>query len=200
MGARLHYLILDYLQHLEGAIIEIGSDNGERSTDFYAGLVYQLDRYNFYTIDLDENLYHRANHMAEKIPNMQAFLMSGEDFLKNVFPTFGKKICYAYLDNFDWNSHEGQPRSEWPNWMADIEDQYKKYGLELTQQNSANAHLEQTKLILNNCADKCVIQFDDTNGDGQTFTGKGMLAIPYLLDIGWNLIVCENGTVVMTNF
>ena len=200
MGARLHYLILDYLQDLEGAIIEIGADNGEKSTDFYAGLVYHSNKHNFYSVDMDEIVFSRSHNLSKKIPKMKAFLMTGENFLEKVFPAFDEKICYVYLDNFDWNGYEHLPRSEWPNWMIDIDEKYKKHNLELTQENSAKAHLKQTMLIEPFVSEKCIIQFDDTYGDFNTFTGKGMLAVPYLKQKGWKILICEDGAVVMSNY
>ena len=199
MGAKLHYLILDYIQDLDGAIVEIGSNNGEYSTDFYAGLVYST-KYKFYTVDIEETVLARSKELEAKVPNMKTFLMSGENFLENVFPRFNEKICYAYLDNFDWNAYENHPRDNWPDWMIEIDEKYKRHGLELTQENSANVHLEQTKLIEKYASSKCIIQFDDTSGDFNTFTGKGMTAVPYLKDRGWKILVCRDGAVVMSNY
>ena len=200
MGAMLHYLVLDYLRDLEGVLIEIGSNNGENSTDFYAGLVYNLDKFKFYTIDIDNQVFSRSHLLAKKIPNMEAFLMPGEIFLKEVFPTKNEKICYAYLDNYDWNGYENLPRDQWPDWMIDIEKKYNQHGFELTQEKSAAVHLEQTKLIEQYAATRCIIQFDDTYGDFQTFTGKGMTAVPYLKSKGWKILVCRDGAVVMSNY
>ncbi len=132
---------------------------------------------------------------------MEAYLMSGENFLKNVFPKMNQKICYAYLDNFDWNGYEENPKDEWPDWMIEIYNKYKNLGLDLTQKNSAEVHLEQTKLILNHCADKCIIHFDDTYGDLETYhIGKGQLAVPYLRNNGWNILSSQNGSVIMANY
>jgi hypothetical protein len=200
MGAQLHYLLLDYEEQLNGAIIEIGSDQGEKSTDFYAGFVYKKQQFNFYTVDIDKTVSDRAKKLAEKVPNMESYCTSGEKFLKKVFPTFNEKICYAYLDNFDWNSHEGTPRDEWPDWMIQIEDEYKARGVELTQQNSAAAHLRQAMLIEPFAADKCLIQFDDTYGEIDNLGGKGMTAVPYLRNKGWNILVCDSNTVLLSNF
>jgi hypothetical protein len=200
MGAQLHYLLLDYEEQLNGAIIEIGSDQGEKSTDFYAGFAYKKDQFKFYTVDINKTISDRAKELAKKVPNMESYCMSGEKFLKKVFPTFNEKICYVYLDNFDWNSHEGTPRDEWPDWMIQIEDEYKSLGLELTQENSASAHLKQTMLIEPFVADKCLIQFDDTYGDIGELGGKGMTAVPYLQSKGWNILVRNDGTIVLSNF
>ena len=201
MGAQSHYLILDYEEQLSGAILEIGGDNGEKSTDFYAGFAYKKQQFSFHTVDINKNIYNRTKELAKKVPNMQSYCTSGEEFLKETFPSFNEKICYAYLDNFDWNSHEGTPRDEWPDWMIQIEDEYKSRGVELTQENSAAAHLTQTMLIEPFVADKCLIQFDDTYGNaGEYFGGKGMTAVPHLINKGWNILVCDNNTVVLSNF
>lgn len=200
MGAQLHYLILDYIEDLEGSIIEIGGYKGEGSTDFYAGLTYGLDKFKFYTIDIDNQVFLRTHPLAKKIPGMASYLMSGEKFLTEVFPEFNEKVCYAYLDNFDWNPYENQPKEQWPNWMIDLEEEYTRAGLSLTQKNSAEVHLEQAKLIEKHAATKCIIQFDDTYGDVNHLEGKGMLAVPYLKNNGWKMLVCEHGTVVMSNY
>jgi hypothetical protein len=200
MGAQLHYLILDYLKDLEGSIIEIGGNRGESSTDFYAGLTYGLDKFKFYTIDIDQNVSFRSQQLAQKIPRMAAYAMSGEKFLTDVFPKFNEKVCYAYLDNFDWNAHENEPEDTWPEWVNEFIKQYGQHGLSLTQKNSAEAHLEQTKLIEKYAASKCIIQLDDTFGDHTHIEGKGMLAVPYLVKNGWNTVLFEHGTVLMANY
>lgn len=198
MGAMLHYLILDYMKDLEGVILEIGASNGESSTDFYAGLVSGIKRFKFYSVDMREVAFNRANDLSKKSKNIKGFLMTGEKFLKKVFPKFKEKICYAYLDNYDWNAYENLPKSDWPDWMIDLEKEYNDLGLEFTQHASATAHLEQTKLILNHASEKCLIQFDDTYG--VDFDGKGLYAVPYLVNLGWNIVFADNGTVILANY
>ena len=198
MGARLHYFILDYIKDLEGVILEIGASNGDGSTDFYSGLVCGIKRLKFYSVDMQEIYFNRANDISKKSRNVKAFLMTGEHFLSRVFPRFNEKICYAYLDNYDWNGWQHLDKSDWPEWVIDIEKEYTDVGLPFTQHASATAHLEQTKLILKHVSDKCLIQFDDTYGT--EYNGKGQYAIPYLLNLGWNVVCAESGTVILSNY
>lgn len=198
MGNKSHFLILDYVKNLSGAIIEIGSSRGDGSTDFYAGLVYGLTQFNFYSVDFDAEQINHAKNLAIKIPNMKAFQLLGEDFLNNEFPQFNEKICYAYLDNFDWNYHESQ-FSE-PSWILDQRSRYTEYGLEYNNTNSALAHLNQTKLIVKHAAEKCLIQFDDTYYGHTSYKGKGMTAIPYLKDNGWRIVSDIEGSFILSNY
>ena len=198
MGARSYKSIIKYLDQLEGAIVEIGSERGEGSTSFFAGAMINRPQFDFYTVDIDQHQFEYANSYTKLLPNVHAYHMKGEDFLRDIFPEFNKQICYAYLDNFDWcwDHEELKPhiQEQLPN--------YEKFGLKVTNENSQLAHLEQTKSLIPHVADRCLIQFDDTWIHNWKFDGKGGLAVPWLVEQGWNPVVdsTQNDSILVTNF
>tara|TARA_Y100001938_G_scaffold147304_1_gene228181 strand:- start:593 stop:1267 length:675 start_codon:yes stop_codon:yes gene_type:complete len=194
MGAKAYTMIEEVKQHftsnlekMKGDIIEIGSERGEGSTTFLKSFANQ-NSMNFYTVDLDKNVYDGAKSIVGK----DAFNMTGEEFLENVYPNLDSssgKICFAYLDNFDYIFPEIESR----NFVKEQIELYKTYDVEMNNDNSKLAHLKQSKLIHKYKSDNCFILFDDTYINHQgNYSGKGGTSIPWLLDNGWE-ILNENG-------
>lgn len=181
MGSGSHDLILDFIHELPpGAIIEVGSTNGDSSTDFFAGLIHHNRKFQFYSIDIDPTVCMRASKFT-RIPNFNLI----EDFGEQAIPKIKEPIVYAYLDNYDFipDSHKHE------SWAREMVNEYKdKFNLELNHQKSMEAHFLQTKLVVAQAAEKCVIHFDDTRLVDNQWYGKGGLAVPYLLDQGWHII------------
>jgi hypothetical protein len=197
MGARSHHYILQHLDTLEGSIVEIGCGRGEGSTDFYAGLVVGVKKFRHHAVDFDLEPYTVAQAYADQVANSFAYMMTGEEFLQSVFPALNEKVCYAYLDNFDFNYDPDN--EQW--WIGEQRKQYAKYGINLNNENSKLAHLTQTKLLLPFCADKCIIHLDDTFYNGYTWNGKGGTAVPFLLEHNWNIVYNNDmNTVALANF
>jgi hypothetical protein len=98
MGAQAYGLIED-IPFLPGeCVVELGSERGEGSTYYF--VEYCGGRgIPFYTVDPDKNDGYTT---ASQIARCHAYCMTGEQFLAEVFPSFGLKIKFAYLDNFDW--------------------------------------------------------------------------------------------------
>ena len=113
MSGGNHHQILDYINELQGIVLEIGSSVNGGSTDFFAALTYKNPKIKFYTVDLGNDPYNYSLRLSERIPEMIAYCDSGENFLKNTFPNLNEKICYAFLDNFDYNIYEGDVEPEW---------------------------------------------------------------------------------------
>jgi hypothetical protein len=182
MGDRAYQIIENYVDQLEGAVIEIGAENpreycadgfGEGSTRFFAAACKPRGL-PFYSIDIDEAAYDQVR----QIEGVTAFRMKGEDFLDREFPQFGQKIAFAYLDNFDWVVDDGK-----------IFDIYAKEGMFANNENSLKAHLDQAIRVVEHAADRCIILFDDTwPAADRSFTGKGGTAVPYLLEHGFSLL------------
>ena len=159
---------------LQGSVVEIGSERGEGSTAFLSSFCKQLGL-KFYSVDFEQEAYLKA----KGTPNTIAVHSTGEEFLKN-FPK-NEKICYAYLDNYDWNyGHEDLHNRQ--------KKTYELYGLTLSNENSQKAHLDQTILISHLSADKCIISFDDTFYDNELkcVSGKGGTAHDWLTGEGWS--------------
>lgn len=185
MGSKAFVLIEGYKEVLKGAVVEIGADSPifqEGSTPFFAHFCRE-QKLPFYSIDFDVQAYNRI----KEVEGVRAFNMKGEDFLRNEFPTFGQKIAFAYLDNYDWiyDRHHSSP----PVWMDRMRNGYEKYGYDLNNEKSQESHLLQAIEVERLKADVCVVIFDDTwqEEDG-TFNGKGGAALPYLLSHGFELL------------
>lgn len=183
MGARAYTIIEQYKTHLEGSVIEIGSDRGEGSTRYLFEFC-KRNHLNFYTIDIDEAVHEGVLSFCDT-----AFRMSGQYFLDYLFPDFNEKICFAYLDNFDYifKSIEGK------DWVNKQIEHYKSKNLTMNNYNSKRHHLEQAKRLISHAADTCFVLFDDTwelkhpRTDDRCYDGKGGFAIPYLLSCGFRV-------------
>jgi hypothetical protein len=120
--------------------------------------------------------------------------MKGEDFMKNVFPTLkDEKIVFAYLDNFDYIYDEIRGKA-FVNKQIQL---YSTYNIQMNNENSKKAHLEQAQHVHNQSADDCFILFDDTflNKKGE-YDGKGTTGITWLQEHGWKIVeVSPRGTV-----
>ena len=206
MGARAYKMIEELQQHfidnsekMDGDIIEIGAErevvvnnekvaDGEGSTRYLKSFAKQ-NSLNFYSVDFDENVYNSNKAtMGENI-----FHMKGEDFLEKVYPNLDSssgKICFAYLDNFDYIF----PEIEGRDFINEQISLYKKYGVEMNNDNSKLAHLKQSKLVHKYKSNNCFILFDDTyiNHKGE-YSGKGGTSIPWLLDRGWKILNEDGG-------
>lgn len=199
MGAKLHTKILDYLPSLaEGILLEIGSDRGEGSTQFFAGLVYGTDR-ELYAVDPSDVVEKNVKYLVNKISNMYFFKNTGENFLQN----FDKKIAYAYLDNYDWNSWEDEPVETWEPWVVEMINEYTLRGEKHSNEKCKQVHLFQTKLIVALASKRCIIQFDDTYGNlDEHLLGKGAYAIPWLIEQGWKTVYIsdQGGAWILANY
>ena len=199
MGARLHTKILEYLPNLNnGVLLEIGSDRGEGSTQFFAGLVYGTQR-EFYAVDPSDFVEQNIQQYASYIPNFYFNKTTGEEFLK----TFDKPVCYAYLDNYDWNSWEDEPKDTWEDWVAEMINEYTARGEIHSNETCKHVHLEQAKAIAALAAERCIIQFDDTYGNiDEHLLGKGATAVPWLLENGWKTVHISNqgGGWILANY
>jgi len=181
MGARLHTKLLEYLPQLsEGVLLEIGSDRGEGSTQFFAGLVYGTDR-ELYAVDPSDFVTANVMQYEPYIDNFTFTQDTGENFLS----TFNKKICYAYLDNYDYNNWENEPKNTWEPWVVEMISEYNNH----SNAKCVQVHLQQAQMIAKLAADKCIIQFDDTYGNiDEHLMGKGATAVPWLLENGWHTV------------
>ena len=56
-----------------------------------------------------------------------------------------EKICFAYLDGFDWIYEEVDG---WiPDWIPEQIEYYSRYGLEMNNENSQLSHLTISKAV-----------------------------------------------------
>lgn len=202
MGARKHTLLNEFGPELTGTIVEIGTERGDGSTQFFKNYCINNPRFTFYTVDLDQYTIDQVNQSGT-VPNMHVICDSGENFLRSYVLS---NVCFVYLDNYDWPFDEETLKRE-GQWLREFakhqKQSYVDRGLILDKQSSQLAHLTQTQLILPCVADKCVILFDDTYVYGSNFDGKGGTAVPWLLEQGWFLVTdfgCFDGWVALKNW
>lgn len=188
MGSKAYSLIDKYCKTFKEneVVVEIGSLRGEGSTDYIAKFCKERD-ITFYSIDFESSAYNRVKN----IEGVYVYRCTGENFLLNIFPKLGGleggklKIRFAYLDNFDW-IWDGTIEAD---WIKDQISLYKKYNLDMNNENSQRAHYEQSVLIDKYSSDNCLVLFDDTwqTYDGG-YSGKGGRAVPMLLSLGYKLV------------
>ena len=171
-------------QLTEGCLVEIGADRGEGSTQHMAELARQYNR-QFYSVDFDEDIATNARTSVMHLDNAHVFYDTGEHFMTQMFPQINKKICAAYLDNFDWQYKDGNEKMH----QRQIREYKDNHNTEMTNLNSQLVHFQQTIEIVKHSADKCLVVFDDTwQNPDQTFNGKGGSAIQYLLLNGFKVL------------
>lgn len=165
MGARAYTLIEEFAFEPEDTVIEIGSERGEGSTNYFSEFCKAND-IEFHSVDIDPH-----NNIAERA--------KGEEWLAK----YNKQIGFAYLDNFDYifDSIIGK------DWVEEQIKGYKKFGMVMNNKNSELAHFLQAKEVLRLSRVGTEILFDDTWLDG-VYRGKGATAVPYLLDNGFTVV------------
>jgi hypothetical protein len=170
-----------YCNSLSGSVVEIGATRGggKGSTEALATFCDERDL-KFYSIDFEDSAFFQA----EENPKVNAYQMTGEEFLAEVFSR-DEKICLAYLDNFDFVFTYIEGKS----WVLSQIALYKRYGFEMTNEASKKSHLHQATLIEQLAAEKCIIILDDTwEVEEGVFDGKGGLAFPFLRSKGFEVL------------
>ncbi len=203
MGASAYDIIMDYNHILDGcAVVEVGSNElgpyGEGSSTFFAGFLLNKPNATFYTIDINSCTQRGLDRFARMMPGRYN-VITGDAI--QMLDQVQEPIAFAYLDNFDYIP----PGYEDADWMVEMIKNYRnQWGVELTNENSAAAHLAQTKKVVDKAADRCVILFDDTwhiytggrsfagavkpGTDNQGWYGKGATAVPWLIEQGWHVL------------
>jgi len=175
-----HILIIrnkDLFNDLEGKVLlEIGSDRNFGSTGALANLALALGM-KFITVDVDKSVNKKAKNTLKEIDeSFDAVLEYGERFLEK----YDKKdIGLVYLDAFDfWHSGHSKERLE----------SYKKRGTELTNENCWEMHYKCAVALSKIMEPNTYICFDDVKSGPPNWEGKGKLAIPYLLENGFEIV------------
>lgn len=203
MGASA-YDVIEYYQHsIQGeAIVEIGSARGEGSTNYFIDFIAHTNK-KFYTVDVRSDVIDYYN--SKKFTNVQAINDEHTSFADIIHG----QICFAYLDSFDYIPPDDSINHQ---WMQDMIADYKQRNptnpkLWLTNENSAQHHLDRTKKLLPLMSQRSIFLFDDTfvpadlkkvtwfrdSFDPQSpqyrcWQGKGATAVPYLIDNGWKVL------------
>lgn len=176
----------------KGVWVEIGTERGEGSTRFFAGLA--KDRATkFYGVDAMADQIEKSTKLLEvdgKLPDhIELVNALGEEFLENLTQTIGDdKISLVYLDNFDWDYWLGIQEEA---FVAGVKKRYvDEMNIEMTNLNSQRAHLLQAMWLNTMIADNALVICDDTwyHPHEGIFSGKCSGAIPFLLTQGFEIL------------
>lgn len=173
------YAMEKYQRILKGAVLEIGSDRHEGSTEYFNNIC-KKNNVKFYSVDCEQSAHDRAR----SIIGDRAFKAKGEDFLDSLWLA-DQKFSYVFLDNFDFFiPGVGDPKN-----LVEIYKNYEKLGMDVSNESSRQAHLLQAQKVQQYMMDDAIIGFDDTwqKPDG-TFDGKGGTAVPWLLQNGYTIL------------
>jgi hypothetical protein len=173
VGARA-YRYLSLYDPAPGVLVEIGSERGEGSTVWLSRYAKRCGL-RFYTADIDPDTHRAARRITPG-----ARLARGRDLLRKL----RSPVSVAYLDGFDWIP---QGREHVP-WIADQRARYHELGYHLTNEDCQHEHLHEAKALAERAADRCAVIADDTWLDENEWTGKGGLAVPYLIGEGFEVV------------
>lgn len=160
--------------------LEIGSSREkiyDQGSSEILGKFFSKYKIYFLTIDADKRNTERLNEFAKNNKFFNAICSKGEEFSKE----FQSQINFLYLDAFDIYVK---------NHSRERLDFYKNIiGKKINDYNSAEMHLTVIKNFKENFSENCIIVFDDTfEYQRNIYKGKGMLAIPYLLENNFTII------------
>jgi hypothetical protein len=162
----------------DGIFLEVGSDRETGSTKILAKKAKELNT-KFITVDPDEGAFNRAKSIVKSIDeSFEAVQDLGEEWIAKYE---GEKFSLVYLDAFD------NVLDFWPHKQTTI-DTYTKRGTEITNENAWNMHLKAAEALLGKIVPNGLICFDDTVQRGSDWNGKGKLAVPFLLENGYDIV------------
>lgn len=165
-------------------LIEVGTTredvSGQGSTRQFAEfcLQHSLD---FITVDMDPHNSQMARELFQQIGcKAQAVTQKGEDYLRD----YQGPIDFVFLDayDFDHGKHSELRQSRYQQFL----------GSRIDEQQCHQMHLDCAQSLNTKLAPQGVICFDDTWLDKGHWTAKGTLAMPYLLEHGFDLLEARN--------
>ena len=157
-----------------GVAVEVGTERKHGSTTWLAEyLIGKTDK--FFSIDADPLVGSRFKNNK----NVTVVGAKAEEWLSNMAED--TKISFAYMDGYDI-----EVKDHWPRW----EDSYRGFGYEdgYTVKMCTMSHLLQSIEISKRAVKGCVVIFDDTILYWCMSTGKGALAVPYLISQGFEVV------------
>lgn len=189
-----HDLLLDWLAHnlsklqttaSKRVVIEIGTTRedvpGQGSTAKIANfcLKHGLD---FITVDMDPHNSHMAEvFFARNDMPFAAITEKGEEYLRQ----YKGRMDFVFLDayDFDHGKHSELRQSRYERFLGNRIDERACHQM----------HLDCAESVLQKLAPDGVVCIDDTWLDeGERWTAKGTLAMPYLLEKGYILLEARN--------
>lgn len=188
-----HELLLAYLKlHLpklrgrEAAfsMVEIGTTRenvpGQGSTRKLAEFC-RLHQIAFVTVDMDPHNSRVAQRMLEGMQvDFQALTAKGEDYLRER----RDPVDFVFLDayDFDHGKHSELRQSRYVKFL----------GSRIDEQACHEMHLDCARSVVRLLSPDGVVCVDDTWLEDGRWTAKGTLAVPFLLDHGFELVDARN--------
>jgi hypothetical protein len=189
-----HALLLDYLKtHAEAIkkragrkplLVEVGSTRenvpGQGSTRLIAEHC-KVANIEFVTVDMDPHNTASAAALFRQLgTDFRAVNAKGEDFLRE----FDGEIEFAFLDayDFDHGNHSELRQSRYEKFLGSRIDELACHQM----------HLECAQALRSKLSATGVICVDDTWLDDGKWRAKGTLAVPYLLEHGFEIVEARN--------
>ena len=175
----------------QASIIEIGCvrdkvqfENSESSTLYFDQLA-KARGCTFLSVDFSKD----SVAYARQIVGERAFHADGVSFLKQ----FNGRIGILYLDNFDIVYNEKHRQS----LMSRVGNSYEENNEVITNDRSAQVHLEQMQEALPKMTKPCYVCIDDTMIRNGGWFGKGAAVVPFLLEKGFSIVAQSEDGVLM---
>ena len=126
-----------------GVFVEIGSDRGEGSTQYFLDLARQHGSH-LHTVDLSDQA---KKNMCQDGPmeSITWHIARGSDWAENYASLVNEPICCLYLDNFDyiWNTVQV------PDWIRKQQQEYlERFNIVMDNQNCQVEHLRQMMSLM----------------------------------------------------
>ena len=190
-----HDLLLDYLKKNLGEykkslagrkpiLIEIGTTRenvpGQGSTRKIAEFCNR-NGMDFITVDMDPHNTRMATEMFSRLGfNCQAVTVKGEDYLRSCPGGFD----FIFLDAYDFD-HGGHSMLR--------QSRYEKFlGSPIDDAACHQMHLDCAQSVKTKLAENGIVCVDDTWLENGSWTAKGTLAMPYLIDKGFVVLEARN--------
>jgi hypothetical protein len=179
----------EHLTSADGIFVEIGSERGEGSTNYFAELAGKMGT-ELITVDI--------KNIPIQLADIEYVTAVGSYWAHNIFPTYGKKISCLYLDNFDYDWDVAQGGSQ---LMIDIvkaqKQEYLDRGVVMNNLNCQAEHLAQMLALLPYMTNTSVIVCDDTHKINDCYVGKCGAVIPLLSLYGYKVMNEEDMGVIL---
>jgi hypothetical protein len=178
----------------DSVFVEIGSDNNEGSTQYFAKLA-KTHGVKLHTVDISP---YAKNRLSDKIDNVVWHEDIGSEWASTTFPTLNKTISCLYLDNFDyiWDV----PYMENHPWIPDQIKKYKKvFGIDMNNENCQIEHLKQIIALFPFIDKNGLVICDDTYQWNDCWVGKNGAVVIFLLANGYEILRKKEYGVTLIN-
>jgi len=196
-----HQMLMDYIkndiEYLRShakrklTLIEIGSTRedipGQGSTIKLAKFC-KMHGLHFITVDMDPQNTSLAKHDLLQINStFQAFNQKGEDFLRD----YNGPMDFVFLDAYDFDH---------ANHSEERQIRYAKYlGERISNEACHKMHLECAKQVRKRLSYFGAVCIDDTWFKNGSWRAKGKLAVPYLLEKNFWVLLSSNNSVLLSS-